>query len=38
MSAKVEFWVHSTSVGPVILMLSGRFGGAWFLECMRVSF
>jgi len=38
MFAKSEFWVHSASEGPMILMLSGRFGDAWFLKYMRVSF
>ncbi len=30
-------WVHTASTGPVILILSGRLGRAWFLEYTRVS-
>jgi hypothetical protein len=38
MSIKTELCVHPSYVVPVILMLSERFGGAWFLECTRISF
>jgi len=40
-SAQAELGDHSSSVtsaGPVILMLNGRLGKAWFLECTNVSF
>jgi hypothetical protein len=40
-SAQAELGVHSASVAsasPVILMLNGRLGRAWFLECTNVSF
>lgn len=36
--AQAELGVHSISTDPVILMLSGRLGRAWFLECTSVSF
>ncbi len=40
-SAQAELGDHSSfvaSAGPVILMLNGRLGRAWFLECTNVSF
>jgi hypothetical protein len=37
-SAQVELWVHSISIGPIILMFNKRLGEAWFLKCTSVSF
>jgi len=37
-STLAELCDHSASARPVILMLNGRLGWAWFLECISVSF
>ncbi len=36
--AQVESWGHSTSTEPIILMLIGRLGRVWLLECTNISF
>ncbi len=37
-STQAVSWDRFASAGPMILMLSGRLGWVWFLECTNVSF